>query len=347
MKRIIKLSLFLLVIIGSVAAQDAHFSQWSMAPLHVNPALCGIYDGTFRLSNLYRTQWSGIKSKYETIGISADAAIFRKKGKDNFFGLGLLAYQEKAGAAGYKMFVLMPTLSYTTPLDANGEHFLSLGVQAGLNQRSLDLTGATWGNQWNGDKFDPALSSGEALNLLSLSYFDANAGFMYYYVPDGYRSAYLGASVAHLNKPDLSFFVTGKDILPRRLTVHTGAELPITRDYSTWFVPRAQFMLHNKQREIDFGFSIKNKLQFKSRFTNFKKEVFFYLGGHYRYGDAIVPMARIEYNSFGLGISYDFTISELSSLAGGANALEIGLSWVNPVKRGQRARNYTKTPRFF
>lgn len=310
--------------------------------------MTGIFDGTFRLSNNYRTQWGGITDPYTTIHVSADLPLFKSAARDSYWGMGLMVYSDKAGAIDFSYTIIEPSLSFTTPIDVDSKHYISLGLQAGLNSRSYDLTKATWASQYNGDVYDPRLPSGEAIQVSSLNYFDVNTGFMYYFVPDGYNSFYLSLGVQHLNKPNLSAFIDLKeDLLYKRYTAQTGAELSLNRDNTFWIVPKALVMLQGKQKEIAFGTMFKSKVQFKSKFTNFKKELYFSFGGFYRVADAVIPSVRLDYNNFGLGISYDVNASGLSVLAGGANSFEVSLSYIAAVKRGQRARNFNKMPRFF
>jgi hypothetical protein len=96
-----------------------------------------------------------------------------------------------------------------------------------------------------------------------------------------------------------------------------------------------------------FGGYFRNKVQFKSRYTDYMKEAYFYGGAFYRWKDAFIVAARFEYNTLGLGLSYDINASTLSDIAGAANAFEVNFSYVAYIKKGTRAKNYNKMPRFF
>jgi hypothetical protein len=110
-------------------------------------------------------------------------------------------------------------------------------------------------------------------------------------------------------------------------------------------------MVQGPQKEIMFGGLFKNKIQFKSRYTNYQKEAFFYLGAFYRWNDAVVANARFEYstqtNSFGLGIAYDSNVSDLSNSAASTSAFEFNLSYIVNIKRGEHGRHYNRMPKFF
>lgn len=328
-------------------AQDVHFSQFYNAPLVVNPANTGVFDGKARISNLYRRQWSGLGEGYTTFHISADAPVGKGLIGSNYFGVGVLIYQDKAGLAGYSNTIFEGSLSYTQALTDQNDQFLSVGFQAGLNQQSIDLTKATWDSQWNGDAFDPTASSFENIQLQQFSYLDFNAGLNYFYVPDGVNSFNIGAAMSHVGSPNVTFFLKQESPLQRKLTVHSSGEIALTRDAYMWILPKAIYMSQGSQQEIMFGGLFKNKIQFKSRYTNYQKEAYFYLGGFYRWDDAIVVNARVEYNTLGLGISYDSNVSSLSTSAASTSSIEINFSYVSMIKRGQRSRHNNKMPKFF
>jgi type IX secretion system PorP/SprF family membrane protein len=340
-------AILFLVCYTAAQAQDVHFSQFAYAPLQVNPALTGIFDGKARISNMYRSQWSGIGKGFKTIYLSADAPLGREKMKNNYFGIGGMIYQDKAGEAGFKSTILEASLSYTTALTDQADHFFALGFQAGLNQQSIDLTKSTWDNQWNGDVYDPALPSGESIQLPQFSYLDFNAGVLYYYIPDGYNSLDIGASLSHIGSPNVSFFSLTEAPLTRKITVHSSGEINLGRENDSWVLPKLLVMFQGKQKEILAGGLFKRKLQFKSVYTNYRKEAYFSGGAFYRWKDSFIVMARFEFNTVALGLSYDVNNSSLSNLAGSSNAFEVNFTFVSYVKRGNRSKNVNRMPRFF
>ena len=338
---------FAMQVATTLHAQDVHFSQFYNAPLVVNPALTGVFDGKFRLSNIYRSQWSGLGNGYKTIHVSADAPIGKGTLGSNFFGIGLLVNQDKAGEAGYQSTLFQGSLSYTQGLTDQGDQFFTIGFQTGLNQQSLDLTNATWDEQWNGDSYDPLTLTGESIQLQTFSYLDFNAGVNYYYVPDGSNFFNIGASMAHIGSPNVSFFLKQDAPLNRKITIHSSGEISLDKEQYMWILPKAIFMSQGPQKELMFGGLFKNKIQFKSRYTNYQKEAYFYLGGFYRWNDAVNVVARFEYNSVGLGLSYDSNVSSLSNSAASTSAIEINFTYVSLIKLGQRARHYNRMPKFF
>ena len=59
MQKLIRFFLPLLIILSVKGyGQDEHFTNFRMAPLAVNPALTGAFNGTYRLTAVYRGQWN-------------------------------------------------------------------------------------------------------------------------------------------------------------------------------------------------------------------------------------------------------------------------------------------------
>jgi type IX secretion system PorP/SprF family membrane protein len=348
MNKITKLFLLPAVVFTclSVHAQDTHFSQFYSTPLFVNPAMTGVFDGKVRLSNNYRSQWGSVGSGYSTIHVSLDMPVNKSRFKNNYFGVGLMVYQDKAGDARFSQTIIEGALAYTISVD-DGDNYLAAGFRGGLDSREIDATVATWDNQWNGDKFDPLLPTGETMQFQQRTYFDFNAGLMWYYIPDGYTSICFGGSMSHLSSPDLSFYNTNNDFLNKRISIHGSADLSMDIYHTFWIAPKILAQFQGNQQNILVGTFFKQKLQFKSKYTNYQKDIYFSYGGWYRMGDAFIVAGRIDYHEFGLGVSYDLTTSNYASLTGVSGGPEISLSYVSGIKRGQRAKHFNKMPKYF
>ena len=67
--QLIKLVLITLLVPFIGISQDLHFSQHYASPLHLNPAMTGVFDFDFkekdlRLSSIYRQQWRTIRGPF-------------------------------------------------------------------------------------------------------------------------------------------------------------------------------------------------------------------------------------------------------------------------------------------
>jgi type IX secretion system PorP/SprF family membrane protein len=341
------IALFVLSFVTPASAQDPHFSQYFNTPQAINPALTGVFDGTARFCNSYRSQWSSIADGYKTIFFSGEAMLARKRVDNKFFGAGLMFYQDKAGAVDFKKTIIEGALSFTTAIDERAGHWISFGIQGGLDQLSVDMSKATWDEQWNGNSFDQSIASTETIKLPTFSYPDVQFGANYFYVPDGFNSFSAGMSVSHLLKPNISFFPPNtENLYLRKLTIHSSSEISLDRNHEHFFNPRLLGQLQGKQMQLMVGGYFRNKLKLKSLYTNYQKETYFDFGAFYRLQESIIAAVKFNYYNFGVGFSYDVGAGKLSRLAT-ANSWEITLNYIPGVPRGERKYGIQKLPRFF
>ena len=95
MKKILIIAACWFVIQQPAKAQvDAHFTQYYMYPLFLNPALTGVIsDGDVRGTAIYRNQWSNIATPFSTVGVSGDMLLQNNWG----LGINLLNQMRKHG----------------------------------------------------------------------------------------------------------------------------------------------------------------------------------------------------------------------------------------------------------
>jgi type IX secretion system PorP/SprF family membrane protein len=347
MRKIVSTFFILLTGIIPALSQDVHYSQWLNTPLAINPAMTGVFNGKFRFTNDYRNQWSGITKAYSDIHVSADLPVAKALLRNGqFFGVGVMIMQNRSGSDMYRQTILQASLSYTTPID-DGDNFISIGFQGGLNQNSVNMSNSTWGSQWNGDDYDPGTGFGENVSLEQFSFVDMSAGLFWHYVPDQYNFVYAGGAVSHVSGENTSFFINEVYNIHRRYTFNAGSDVSINDEHQSWFCPKLLVMVQGKQKEITGGLSLKNKVRFKSQYTNYQKELTFALGAYYRFRDAAILSARFEYNNFSIGLSYDYCLSSLHKNANAGSAYEVTIAILNPLRRGEMRRNYNKMPKFF
>ena len=99
-----------------------------------------------------------------------------------------------------------------------GEHAsISLGLQGGLVQKTVDYSKFVFSNQYNGSIYDPNLANGEHYGAQSFSYPDFAAGLNYHYSKEesaigenNTLKADGGFAMYHINKPKQKFLSTSK-----------------------------------------------------------------------------------------------------------------------------------------
>ncbi|RYE57530.1 MAG: type IX secretion system membrane protein PorP/SprF, partial [Sphingobacteriales bacterium] len=71
----VTITLFLCFITVFSSAQDPRFSQYFAAPLALNPAYTGYFDGIYRVAINTRKQWGNLGDPYNTHSISGDLKL--------------------------------------------------------------------------------------------------------------------------------------------------------------------------------------------------------------------------------------------------------------------------------
>ncbi len=326
MRKSLKISMLLLVIgltsVQSNAQVDPHFSQYYVYPSWLNPALTGAFDGQYRVSGIYRSQWGNIISPFSTFGVSGEINT------DKNLNIGASIMKQQAGDGGYGYTTAYGSVAYTgVKWGANQSQRLVFGMQAGIIQRRFDRNKLTFGDQWNPIfGYNPGTPSAEVLSRTAATAFDIGAGVMYFDAQPGKKANFFaGFSASHLTKPEDKFSATGSEKFPVRITGHAGIRIAISDMFS--ITPNFLYLSQGTATEKMIGAYGKYKAT---------DEVDIMLGVNYRFEDAVSPFFGFTYKNMMLGASYDINSSDLGKLVNGSNSFEISLSFIG--------RKSTKTP---
>jgi type IX secretion system PorP/SprF family membrane protein len=328
--------LFGIMIIFSelISAQDVHFSQYMQTPLLINPALTGMMDGNHRILLNYRSQWTAVGAPYKTIGFSYDTRILQNRSNSgSYMGLGLLVFKDKAGDS--RLTQTQVCASVSGVLKVNENNTLSLGIQGGYAQRAIILDNLKWGNQYDGNQYDPNLPSNEVSGFNNYAFADASAGAVWQYRKDEHSFASgtsfskmeAGISVYHLTTPAQKYY-DAQEVLYRKFVLHASMEMDI-KDSRVALVPSVIYMQQGVLKELMFGSMVKYKMQQRTaRYTGIGKDASVYFGLQVRMKDAIIPMIMYEMDNYAIGISYDFNSSGLNKVSSGRGGYELMLRFI-------------------
>ena len=337
-------SLILVLIFFSqfLVGQDIHFSQFYTSPLHLNPALTGVSQYSERFIFNYRNQWLpalGAQS-FNTSSFSYDRRV--PVGQRDFFGIGGTLWGDVAGESNFTTVQARVSGSYSKYLSGDNKRssYLTVGSDLGLTQRRVTTDDLRWPLQHNGiGGFDSAADSGESSiidnNQVSpLNYLDVSVGLLYYSATEDGLSYYGGASVSHINRPNVSFLGETSRLFVRT-TIHAGAELPVNVRVS--IIPNVVALIQGPHREYNTGASFRYRLK-----NTLAGRQYVQLGGWFRTGtsinsafhtDAFIVTARIDNGAFGIGLSYDATLSSFRSAAPANGSFELSLNYHIPGKK--------------
>lgn len=303
-----------------VKAQDIHFSQFFETPLLRNPSLAGIFTGDIRLQAVYRNQWNTVTVPYQTTSINGE---FRSNigGGDDYITLGGQIFYDKAGTTALTTTQVLPVLNYSKSLSDEKNVYLSLGGMAGIVQRRIDRTKMTTNSQYDGVGFNNALADGENFLNNSFSYFDASIGMSLnsQMGENADNNIFIGAALHHFVKPKkVNFLTTGNgEVLPK-FVLSTGIRFSMTE--GSYFTIQGDYAKQGANTEIIGGALYAWKLD-----NNETPKYVFNAGAFIRWGDAVVPVAKLEFRPLSVSLSYDINISSLKTGSRGQGGFEFSL----------------------
>ena len=312
-------------------AQDIHFSQYYNAPLALNPALAGIYEGDRRFGATYRNQWQSALVPYTTVLGSFDQKLKFGASKRGFFGGGLNFYYDEAGDAN--LSVTNFNLSGNYSLILNEESMLTFGIQAGVSQRSFKLSELTFDSQWNGEQFDPSRAIMEDFDRTSIVYPDFGVGLNFHGRQQDRRTSLdAGAALFHPFQPNQSFSDGDPSELPIRYSLYLLPMLQVA--------DRVDFVLHGMAQLQDVylealaGGGIRYHIS-----TQKGRQFAVQAGAAYRFnsiGDSVIPAVELHYRGWQAGFSYDVNVSDYSVATNRNGGPELTLrhiiTYVKPLK---------------
>lgn len=317
-----------------IKGQDVHFSQYTQAPLLINPALTGMMDGNHRVLLNYKSQWTSLGAPYKTMGFSYDTHILQNTTRSgSYLGIGLLAFKDQAGDS--KLGQTQVNASLSGVIKVNEINALSLGIQCGYAQRSISLDNLKWGNQYDGSNYNSNLPSNEVNGFNAYSFADVNAGAVWQYRKDqetfaegnSFSKFDVGISVAHLTKPIQKYYDL-EETLNRKLVVHASTEFDIKGSRAA-IIPSIVYIRQGVLKELVTGAMVKYKInQRTSKYTRAGKTSSLYAGVQMRMKDAIIPMIMYEREGYAIGMSYDFNSSGLNTVSSGRGGYEISLRFI-------------------
>ena len=324
--RIVKRILFLIVFalfVNMSYSQDIHFSQNHLAPQLLNPANTGNFQGSWRLSNILRSQWRKFADPgYQTISIAYDQK-FDKVYKG--LNLGGIVVQDRSSTISMSVSKIILSASYKKIL---GKNILRGGLQLGWVLKQFD--NATYGTQfdWSIGAINPNLPSMENGIDENINYLDMNAGVLWKR-KIGIFEPEIGISFFHLNNPKERFTESSGRLRIRSMYSIGGRIIASDKLHIT---PILYYQRIQAADNLLGGIQLKFNLDRNQNHINF-----FTIGGSIRSGfnrqtDAAIISLGVSVNKFLFGFSFDANISEIQAYTNSVGAFEIGIIYTGFIK---------------
>jgi type IX secretion system PorP/SprF family membrane protein len=311
-------------------AQDIHFTQFDAAPMVINPAFTGMFDGQVRAAAIYRNQWASVTVPYVTFGASVDLPLYVDRNGDYLAG-GLQLYKDQAGDANLSNFTGLLSVAYHKffGVTEHSRSDLAVGLQGGYTQESIDLSKLYFGDEYVNGTFVPGISQEYHLGIgNSVNYYLVNAGISFSQATSDKFGYVIGVAANNINQPnnDIEKKASNTDLLAMRYTGQLGANWLVGSRLS--LRPAVLLQSQASATEIVAGNEFHYAVGNDPEFENFSTAVF--LGGWYRTGDAVAVTAGVEFKGFRIGVAYDYNVSTLNSASNGNGGIEIAIKYIAP-----------------
>ena len=291
-------------------AQDPIFSQSNYVQETLNPGFVGFEDnGRLHAGLLSRLQWPNLDLKLTT-----QHAFINKSfdyGQDLGFGIGANVLWQSEAFSNYNYFQI--NFIYAHRVNLNGGWFFRPGVEVGLGSKNNQFSSLTLGDQININtgSINPISADPLSNNTTQRFFPDFSTGIVFEKEEFNGVTYWFGASVKHLNRPNISF-VEGEQLpLDIFYSIHGNYRFPFLLDDSIMFT--VNYMQQGPYNRLDIGslFQFNDFLIGITAATNPAKND---LNSHLL--TSINTFIGIEYEQLRFGLSYDANTSKIGNTRG-------------------------------
>ena len=306
----------------NVRAQDFHLSQYDAAPLYVNPAMTGMFNGLYRVHGHYRNQWASVVTPFSTTAFSYDTQLPK-------FNIGAIILNDQGGVGNFNVlnFVISGAYDYTIDKNKKKAHHIAGGLQVGIIHKSVgSLIFPSQFTSRNSQPFDPNLPTNVIFTNPNIILPELNLGFMYYLADDkSMVNPFIGFSVFHVTSPNETFF-DADNKLPRRFVTHLGTKINLTKDIQ--LTPKIFIMNEGNANERTISLMVAYYLKDADAWIFAAPTYRSFKFNEFSTNDAIIAAVGLKYGKFTYGFSYDINISSLSSISNGKGGFELSITYV-------------------
>jgi type IX secretion system PorP/SprF family membrane protein len=319
-----------LLLCGSLAATETVFAQsisfkpLSSAPLMLNPAFTGLFDGKLRANVLYRHEWRSVT--LPNLGMAASVDMPIHTGKNKYWAVGGQLFRGVAGDGTLNNFYGLASLAFHQKLKHNIR--IGVGVQGGYTQKYLDMS-QLYFNQIPAPSFWPLprflTGLGNTVNTYAI-----NVGASFCQDVNHRFNYSVALSANNINQPN--------DAIERRMRrsigddTHGNVVLMANWQVTNRFGVRPSFLYQvsmDRQNliggsEFHFGFGAD-----KAKATP-KNSAF--AGLWYRSGETASITAGVEILRFRAYLGYDYHLS-MPGFSDGNGGVEVAARYILPGRK--------------
>lgn len=327
MRKIFRITIYFVLLINFVKAQDPQFTQFYANPLYLAPSFAGSTDAD-RVSLNYRIQWPELGNSFTVYTLSYDHYFPLMKS-----GLGFLFLRDEAGSGSLATTNIGMVYSYNLKL-YDKWHFRP-GLQFLYTQRSVDFDEFIFGDDIINEDTE---GTAEPPTMSTKADIDATVSALFHN-----DIFWIGGTVDHLLTPNRSL-TGGESYEPMKYSVYGGAKFVLRRKYrrkSTQSIsPAFLFRLQDEYSQLDLGmywYHMPIVIGIWYRGIPVLKD--------YATSDAVAFLLGYKLDNINIGYSYDLTVSDLIGFSGGTHEITINFMF-NPDATQRSRRRAIPCPNF-
>jgi type IX secretion system PorP/SprF family membrane protein len=306
MKRFI----LLILLVSSLQnySQDVIFSQNFLVPETISPSFTGAIRST-KTGSVSRSQW-----RNSALKITSNFAFVDTWFEGFKSGLGVSFLNQKESGSSYTFNQV--NLNFAMAFEISDTWYFRPSVSAGLGNKNYGFQNLLLEDQIdlnnnfiNTSTIDPILLKAQR------SFLDFSTSVLF-----NNEDSWVGLTLKHLNKPNISLTQNGEVPLDVFLSVHTKYYIPLLENYRTWFASKSKiFVLSNYMQQgaynrFDLGlqYIFEDQMSFgmmvatiPSKNTEETSTI-----------NSISTFAGIRWQGFRFGYSYDINTTELVNTGG-------------------------------
>lgn len=307
-----RFKLFIIIIAccfySKTRAQDPIFTQYFLIPESLNPGFSGFMETTYT-GIIHREQWPDLDLKIDT-----DYAFVNTWSENMNSGLGISILNQRENITNYNFSQINANYAYRVRI--NDDWYFRPALEAGFGFKSFAFQNLLLEDQINirtgrinTSSIDPLLRNDK------VSFFDISAGMVF-----NTEDLWIGLSMKHLNKPNISFSTDGNVPLDTFFSLSTGYEFLLANYVDVIFFPYAtkmfvtsNYMQQGRYNRLDIGTSILFEKMFfgATAVTNPAKN-----GINSHLLTSVNLFTGLQYDHLRFGFSYDLNTSKIGKTGG-------------------------------
>jgi type IX secretion system PorP/SprF family membrane protein len=301
-------------------AQDVHFSQFYDLPILRNPAIAGLFEGDLRITSGFRNQWQSVTVPYQTIALGVEVKKPVSMYSEDFITFGVQLTNDQAGDSKLTRSQIFPVLNYHKSINADRNLYLSAGFMGGPVMQRFDPTQLQFDDQYHGGVFNATNPTQQVINNNRSTYWDPAAGISLCGETENGSRFYAGFGLFHFTKPKVNFMQENPFQMLPKYVINGG----YTMYASDW----DQLTFYADVFKQGGAEMFQGGMLWTRALSMYEEDRIRLSGGLFvRAKDAVIPVVKLEYQRFNLGMTYDINTSQLVPASQFRGGFELTLSY--------------------